>query len=653
MKKIFNFLAILIAIASVFSCSNFEDLSEDNNTLTFSPSSFSSETWKLCDFSNTYEKKNYLAPVSWGEYLKFDNGTLYWNNRLGGENTTYSYKGTETSYSLYRNGYKENGFTVMSRTDSQLVLKFEDGLYRWYLKDGYSSIGNSSASSYKITFNANGGSLTTATQTVTANVQSSLESATSLNLKRDGYIFKGWARYNTATTIEIEDGGSVTLSSDMTLYAIWAYNATYTISFNANGGTLTTSSQSVTGETINGEVTASVQSAELLGLERSGFIFKGWSKSSSATSASFEDGCAVTVSENTTLYAIWAYNVEYTVSFEANGGSITTLSQPVSGETVDGSLAVSLKKATVIGLSKSGYKFKGWATSSSASTALYTDGSKISISGNITIYAVWDKIVSYTITYNANGGSMSSTSQIVSGTESDGASATLYSASRSGYVLSGWSTSSYGSAQYSSGATITIKANISLYAVWSLPQYTVTYVVDSQSYGQLRAPQVKKIITGTQTISLPSASSLGYSKSGYEFLGWKTSQSSNSYYSVGSSITISRDTTLYAAWKELYINVYLYHPGYKASSGQKFGSMAVSVGGASKSFSISSMRNGSYTSSTVKMSGVSGSNAWATSFTYQKTGYKATTVSQSGYMNFVSGGTYKINVVTGAVTKTN
>lgn len=514
-----------------------------------------------------------------------------------------------------------------------------------------SSNSNSSATSCTITFDANGGSLTSDKQTISLNVQTNLEKASSLNLKRDGYIFKGWARYSTATTIEIEDGGSITASSDMILYAIWAYEATYTVSFNANGGSLTTSSQSVSGETITGALTASIKTAELLGLERGGFIFKGWAKSSTATSVVIKDGETVTISENTILYAIWACNVEYTVFFNANGGTVTTSSQAVSGETIDGSLTAALKTATSIGLSRSGYKFKGWATSNSASVVLYTDGTKITLSGNVTLYALWDKIVSYTITYDANGGSMSSSSQTVTGTESEGATAKLYSASRSGYIFSGWSTSSYASsAQYSSGATITIKSNIVLYAVWSLPQYTITYIVDSQSYGQLRAPQVKKTITGEQTITLPTVSSLGYSKNGYEFLGWKTSQSSSSYYPAGSSIKISRDTTLYAAWKELYIYVYLYHPGYSTASRAKFGTMAVSIGSVTKTFSIS-MQNGSYTSSKVKMSGVSGSNAWATSFQYQKTGSKATAVSQSGYMNFVNGATYKINVYTGVVTK--
>ena len=78
--------------------------------------------------------KTNFTPVSWGEYLKFTDNTLYWNSRLGGENTTYSYTSSGETFFLYRNSYKEYEVSVISKQSTLLILKFNDGLYRWYTK---------------------------------------------------------------------------------------------------------------------------------------------------------------------------------------------------------------------------------------------------------------------------------------------------------------------------------------------------------------------------------------------------------------------------------------------------------------------------------------------------------------------------------------
>lgn len=616
--KFLKFISLLLALSFIVPLISCQSNSDDEETVTITFEDDDKSTFKQVVTAGEPVALKTISEIGWSHSGKV---FAYWWGSIA-DSTTGSY--TNVRYS--------DGETVTLSQDVKLFSSWTDRIY-------------------KITFNANGGAIATTEQT-SYSASCSLIPAKTLGVSRLGYTFKGWAKSDSAESAEFEDNASVTLEDDILLYAVWEANPKRTVTFNENNGTITTNTQIIVEA-----VPTALEKAETLQLTREGYIFKGWSRSQSAESVDINDGGSITVSGDITLYAVWAYNTSYTVTFNATTGTITTTSQTISGETIKGDISGTLKTASALGLSKSGYKFKGWASSSTSSTVAYSDGKELTLTGDITLYAIWDKIVTYTITFDAGGGYISTTSQIATGTESEGVSVTLKTASalglsKSGYVFSGWATSSYGSARFSNGASITVTGNVTLYAVWSLPQYTITYVVDSQSYGQLRAPQVKKTITGAQTISLPSASSLGYSKSGYEFLGWKTSQSSNTYYKVGSSMTISKDTTLYAAWKELYIYVYLYHPGYTAASGAKFGTMAVSVGGASKSFSLS-MRNGSYTSSKVKLSGVSGSNAWATSFTYQKTGYKATSVSKSGYMNFVNGGTYRINVVTGDVTKTN
>ena len=72
----------------------------------------------------------------------------------------------------------------------------------------------------------------------------------------------------------------------------------------------------------------------------------------------------------------------------------------------------------------------------------------------------------YTVSYNANGGSGAPASQ----TKTYGVSLTLSSTvpTRAGYAFKGWATSSTGAVVYQAGGTYTANSSITLYAVWEL-----------------------------------------------------------------------------------------------------------------------------------------------------------------------------------------
>ena len=147
---------------------------------------------------------------------------------------------------------------------------------------------------------------------------------------------------------------------------------TYKVSFDANGGSGTMAD--VTG--ISGSYT----------LPANGFTapagqqFKGWATSASGTVIT---GTSITVSADTTLYAIWEPIpvTTYTVSFNANGGTGTMAD--VTG--VTGSYTL----PTCTFTAPSGKQFKGWATS--ASGAVITDAS-ITVTADTTLYAIWEPI---------------------------------------------------------------------------------------------------------------------------------------------------------------------------------------------------------------------------------------------------------------------
>lgn len=148
---------------------------------------------------------------------------------------------------------------------------------------------------------------------------------------------------------------------------------------------------------------------------------------------------------------------------------------------------------------------------------------------------------SYTVTYNANGGSGAPSKQ----TKYHGKSLTLSSAKpiRSGYAFQGWGTSSTDSTvDYSAGATYTRDASITLYAIWKANTYTVTY----NANGGSGAPSNQTKTHGTNL----TLSSTIPTKAGYTFKGWGTSASSTTVaYAPGATYSANAAITLYAIWK--------------------------------------------------------------------------------------------------------
>ena len=163
----------------------------------------------------------------------------------------------------------------------------------------------------------------------------------------------------------------------------------------------------------------------------------------------------------------------YTVSYNANSGSGAPSAQTKwHGET----LTLSSTKPT-----RTGYTFLGWSTSSTATSATYAAGGSYTANAAATLYAVW-RINTWTVAYNANGGTGAPASQ----TKTYGQTLTLSSSrpSRSGYTFLGWSTNSAGTGTaYSPGGSYTANAAATLYAVWVAVQVTSLSAYRSNSAG--------------------------------------------------------------------------------------------------------------------------------------------------------------------------
>lgn len=181
-------------------------------------------------------------------------------------------------------------------------------------------------------------------------------------------------------------------------------------------------------------------------------------KTITVTFKNFNTDNGDTASKNVTFNVTVPAWTSYTIKYNANGGSGAPGSQT---KWKDQTLKLSTTKPT-----RTGYSFLGWSISSSATSATYAAGANYTANAAATLYAVW-KANTYTVSYNANGGSGAPASQ----TKTYGQTLTLSSTkpTRTNYNFKGWGTSaSSTTVSYASGASYTANAAITLYAIWEL-----------------------------------------------------------------------------------------------------------------------------------------------------------------------------------------
>lgn len=145
----------------------------------------------------------------------------------------------------------------------------------------------------------------------------------------------------------------------------------------------------------------------------------------------------------------------YTVSYSANGGSGAPGSQ-----TKFAGIALTLSSVKP---TRTGYSFNNWL---STQGTVYAPGGTYSTDASTTMTARWTANT-YTISYNANGGSGEPLSQ----TKTYGVDLTISSVvpTRTNYNFLGWSTTSWDTiALYQPGEKYTYNASATLYAVWEL-----------------------------------------------------------------------------------------------------------------------------------------------------------------------------------------
>lgn len=185
----------------------------------------------------------------------------------------------------------------------------------------------------------------------------------------------------------------------------------------------------------------------------------------------------------------------------------------------------------------------------------------VSVSTSYTVPA----LTSYTITYNANGGSGAPSSQ----TKYYGQTLKLSSTkpTKNGYTFAGWGTSaSDTTVDYASGANYTANASDELFAIW---KKTITLSYNANGGSGAPSSQSATVYNATTHYTF-TISSTKPTRTGYTFLGWNiVNTATTASFSSGDVCSMSASDTLYAVWSEnkLTVNYYSNYATYAAFKG--------------------------------------------------------------------------------------
>lgn len=212
-----------------------------------------------------------------------------------------------------------------------------------------------------------------------------------------GYEFVGWAKEakKNPTIFDFNTAGTTATQTTYTIYLVAKKtNPTptymYYLYYKYNDGTDSTWLTDVTDRpTAATTFTFNVNRAKLT---RSGYDHIGWADKADAVTAKYTGGDPIVLTKDNptkTIYAIWMPFFE--LKYDANGGTGAPASQTrTAAHPTVNRVTFTVPNQTP---SKEGYTFKGWADSSTATTAQYQPGDTVDVkheNSPKTVYAVWE-----------------------------------------------------------------------------------------------------------------------------------------------------------------------------------------------------------------------------------------------------------------------
>jgi uncharacterized protein (TIGR02145 family)/uncharacterized repeat protein (TIGR02543 family) len=372
------------------------------------------------------------------------------------------------------------------------------------------------------------------------------------SLVKTGYTFAGWNTNAGGTGTAYAGSDPLTMgTASVTLYAKWTQNATFSVTYSGNGNTAGTAPTDANVYEQGAMVTVKAITGSLV---KTGYTFAGWNTNAGGTGTSYAGSDPLTMgTANVTLYAKWTQNAMFSVTYSGNGNSAGTI--PTDATTYEQGASVTVK-ANTGSLVRTGYSFAGWNTAAGGAGTPYTAGATFTIgSADVTLYAQWTIISTYTVTYTGNG-STGGTVPTDPNAYTQSATVTVLgnigNLVKTGFTFAGWNTAADGTGiTRVTGETFTINAgNVTLFAKWT-PVYSVTYTGNGSTSGTV--PVDPNNYTNGYTVTvLENTGSLA--KTGFAFDGWNTNAAgSGTSRPTGSTFAIgSVNVVLYAKWIATY-----------------------------------------------------------------------------------------------------
>ena len=310
------------------------------------------------------------------------------------------------------------------------------------------------------------------------------------SLVKTGNTFAGWNTASNGTGTQYAAGATFAIAANTTLYAQW----------NSGAPTITSVASAAVGD-VSGGTTSIITGTNFLGatsvtingIAVTSFVVNSATQITMVTPASASPGAknvAVTTPSGTVTGSTAGKQFTYqaTVTFLGNGSTGgSTAAQTQSATT----------NLTANGFTRTGYTFSGWNTIAGGGGTAYANSASYGFTTDLTLYAQWT-INSYTVTYNGNtntGGTApvdASSPYTYLSTVTTKPAGTLV---KTGNGFAGWNTLANGTGtQYAAGATFSIAANTTLFAIWD-PAPTLTSVATA-AVGDVSGGTTS-ILTGT------------------------------------------------------------------------------------------------------------------------------------------------------------
>lgn len=356
---------------------------------------------------------------------------------------------------------------------------------------------------------------------------------------RDGYYLVGYSLTPDAKEGMFSQWDRYQLGN--TVYAIWSVNPKYSsVEYDAMGGTGSPSAVAYTYSATE-SITISTMTPT-----RVGYNFLGWSTDSTSNVVSVRPGDQWSRSKTSknTLYAVWERKEGLAiVQYDPNSG--INAPDPVAYEqSTSGGVTLSTQVPT-----KVGYTFEGWTTESGSTDPTLQPGDvwNTSYEEDTTLFAVWEKNSgTFVLYYSTEGGLNTPAAKELTPVASGTTQLSRLTPKKIGYTFLGWSTNKDATvATYPVGSKISLNqdSDVTLYAVWTLATYTVTY----NANGGINPPVSQSYLYELNKSIILSL--LYPSRYGFDFDHWAPSTTSTEIIVPGSEWSCSNvSTTLYAMW---------------------------------------------------------------------------------------------------------